>query len=96
MTAAQMVCCLHDHHECEMMMDGESCCSGADDVSQQFVHAPKVRFHVDIAPVVAVCPPAGSLAPRVTAPRSPIGCAARGHPPGPLVAAYLLHSTFLI
>ena len=96
MTAAQMACCMHDHHECEMAVDGESCCTGAHDASQQFVHAPKVKFHIDVALVVAACPPAGSMAPPVMAPHARVGCAARGQPPGPFVASYLLNSAFLI
>ena len=96
MTAAQMACCMHDHHECEMAMDGESCCSGAQESSLQFVHAPKVKFHVDVVSVVAVCSPAESMARPVTAPRDRVRCAARGQPPGPLVASYLLNSAFLI
>jgi len=96
MTAAQMVCCMHDHHECEMAMDGDSCCRGAHDASQQFVHGPTAKFHADVAMVVATCPPAGSMTRLVAALREHVGCAARGQPPGPLVASYLLNSAFLI
>ena len=62
MTAAQMVCCVHEHHECEMTMDGDSCCTGEFHSSQQFVHAPKAKFHVDVVTLIAACPPAGSMA----------------------------------
>ena len=96
MTAAQMVCCVHDHHECEMAMDGDSCCGGEFHSSQQFVHAAKAKFHVDVVTLVAVCPPAGSMAHPVSVTSERIPCAARGQPPGSVVASYLLNSTFLI
>ena len=91
-TAAQMVCCVQVHHECEMAMEGASCCSGASQTSHQFVRAPKAKFH---AVVVAVA--AGLVAGRVDG--APSGCAAGApgeHPPGTFVASYLLHSSFLI
>jgi len=95
-TAAQMACCMQDHHECEMAMDGESCCTGASQASQQFVRAPKTKFDVDVVTVVAACPPAASLAHQVTPLRERGGQAVGGQHPGVLVACYILNSALLI
>lgn len=95
-TAAQMVCCLEGHHECEMAMEGASCCSGASQTSHQFVRAPKAKFHVVVVAVAAAEWPARLMALPAAVRPARVGGAPGEPPPGTFVASYLLHSSFLI